>query len=181
MSDGRTGFAFASTIRELKALLLSCRCGVFVYECQTQHKSKELQMFWWHTSVLVVTNCRRVDVQLAKLDVSHVYHFCSTISACRTINEQNSGRSSLQSCRKGRCRGKYCCHTCNWRIVNNTAPSHPIIIITSTYSYIRTRTHTHIHTSYTHARAHLSKCEDCWRQASNPMPKEIRSVCFGAG
>ena len=171
---GRTDLAFGSAIYESKTVILLVWCGAFANEFLSRYKTQI--SFWWDASALVFRHMEpSVIVKAACL--SSVPFLFDEI--CVQANKQNAERSALRSCTKRRCRGEYCCHTRKWTIANNTAPIHLIINITSTYSYVYTNTHTHTHTAHTHT--HRSKCEACWPQASNPMPKKIGSVCFDAG
>ena len=41
---------------------------------------------------------------------------------CVQTSKQNAQRPSLQSFARGRCRGEYCCYTCNWIIATIARP-----------------------------------------------------------
>ena len=81
-------------------------------------------------------------------------------------------------------------HTFIYTIINKFAHAHTSMHAQSTNTLL-SRIFTHVHTQ-THAltqshplllsHTHLSKSNNCWPQASNPMPKElVWSVCFGEG
>ena len=127
----RTDLAFACAIYETKVVLLLVWCGAFANEFLTRYSFKKSQIsFWCDASELVKPAC-----------LSHVTFLFDGI--CVQANQQNAGRSPLLCFNHRRCRGEYCCHTCNRTIANITAPNYRIIIITTTYSCVHTHTHTH--------------------------------------